>query len=106
MQNPYNNYLKRQKQKPISNFKEKVANSLSGQALNNTTLPTAIQRNIQKGVEPNTPVTGTVTSNFNAGVKPNKSVGATVTSDFNTGVKPTTSPNVIQGTLNTATPPK
>ena len=39
MQNPYNNYLKRQKQQPINNFKEKVKNSLSGKVINNTTTP-------------------------------------------------------------------
>lgn len=39
MQNQYNNYLKRQKQQPINNFKEKVRNSLSGKTVNNTTMP-------------------------------------------------------------------
>ena len=39
MQNPYNNYLKRQKQQPINNFKEKIKNSLNGKAINNTTTP-------------------------------------------------------------------
>ena len=39
MQNPYNNYLKRQKQTSTNNFKEKVANSLAGKTLNNTTTP-------------------------------------------------------------------
>lgn len=39
MQNQYNNYLKRQKQQPINNFKEKVTNSLSGKTINNTTTP-------------------------------------------------------------------
>ena len=39
MQNQYNNYLKRQKQQPINNFKEKVTNSLSGKRINNTTTP-------------------------------------------------------------------
>ena len=29
MQNQYNNYLKRQKQQPINNFKEKITNSLN-----------------------------------------------------------------------------
>ena len=39
MQNQYNNYLKRQKQQPINNFKEKVRNSLNGKTINNTTMP-------------------------------------------------------------------
>ena len=39
MQNQYNNYLKRQKQQPINNFKEKITNSLSGKTINNTTTP-------------------------------------------------------------------
>lgn len=39
MQNQYNNYLKRQKQQPINNFKEKVKNSLNGKTINNTTMP-------------------------------------------------------------------
>lgn len=39
MQNQYNNYLKRQKQQPINNFKEKVRNSLNGKTVNNTTMP-------------------------------------------------------------------
>ena len=39
MQNPYNNFLKRQKTTATNNFKEKVANSLSGKALNNTSMP-------------------------------------------------------------------
>ena len=37
MQNAYNNYIKRQKQNATVNFKEKVANSLNGKALNTTT---------------------------------------------------------------------
>ena len=37
MQNAYNNYIKRQKQNATGNFKEKVANSLSGKKLNTTT---------------------------------------------------------------------
>lgn len=39
MQNSYNNFLKRQKTTATNNFKEKVANSLSGKALNNTSMP-------------------------------------------------------------------
>ena len=42
MQNQYNNYLKRQKQQPINNFKEKVKNSLSGKTVNNTTMPNTV----------------------------------------------------------------
>ena len=37
MQNAYNNYIKRQKQNATGNFKEKVANSLSGKKLNTIT---------------------------------------------------------------------
>lgn len=37
MQNAYNNYIKRQKQNATGNFKEKVANSLSGKKINTTT---------------------------------------------------------------------
>ena len=51
MQNPYNNYLKRQKQQPMNNFKEKVKNSLSGKTLNNTTLPNTAQSNIQSNIQ-------------------------------------------------------
>lgn len=42
MQNQYNNYLKRQKQQPINNFKEKVKNSLNGKTVNNTTMPNTV----------------------------------------------------------------
>ena len=51
MQNPYNNYLKRQKQQPMNNFKEKVRNSLSGKTINNTTLPNTAQSNIQSNIQ-------------------------------------------------------
>ena len=51
MQNPYNNYLKRQKQQPMNNFKEKVKNSLSGKTINNTTLPNTAQSNIQSNIQ-------------------------------------------------------
>ena len=50
MQNQYNNYLKRQKQQPINNFKEKVRNSLNGKTVNNTTMPNTTQANIQNKV--------------------------------------------------------
>lgn len=37
VQNMYNNYIKRQTQKPLNNFKEKVVNSLSGVSTQKTT---------------------------------------------------------------------
>ena len=51
MQNQYNNYLKRQKQQPINNFKEKVRNSLNGKTVNNTTMPNTAQTKIQNKVK-------------------------------------------------------
>ena len=59
MQNQYNNYLKRQKQQPINNFKEKVKNSLNGKTINNTTMPNTAQTNIQNKVRAMTPNNGT-----------------------------------------------
>lgn len=61
MQNQYNNYLKRQKQQPINNFKEKVRNSLNGKTVNNTTMPNTAQTNIQNKVKAMTPTNGTST---------------------------------------------
>ena len=61
MQNQYNNYLKRQKQQPINNFKEKVRNSLNGKTVNNTTMPNTAQANIQNKVKAMTPTNGTST---------------------------------------------
>jgi len=61
MQNQYNNYLKRQKQQPINNFKEKVRNSLNGKTVNNTTMPNTTQANIQNKVKAMTPTNGTST---------------------------------------------
>lgn len=61
MQNQYNNYLKRQKQQPINNFKEKVRNSLNGKVVNNTTMPNTTKTNIQNKVKAMTPVSGTST---------------------------------------------
>lgn len=61
MQNQYNNYLKRQKQQPINNFKEKVRNSLNGKVINNTTMPNTTKTNIQNKVKAMTPINGTST---------------------------------------------
>ena len=61
MQNQYNNYLKRQKQQPINNFKEKVRNSLNGKTVNNTTMPNTTQSKIQNKVKAMTPTNGTST---------------------------------------------
>lgn len=67
MQNQYNNYLKRQKQQPINNFKEKVINSLNGKTVNNTTTPNTTQATIQNKVKAMTPKTGTSTNTIGSG---------------------------------------
>ena len=67
MQNQYNNYLKRQKQQPINNFKEKVRNSLNGKTVNNTTMPNTTQAKIQNKVKSMTPTTGTSTNTIGSG---------------------------------------
>ena len=67
MQNQYNNYLKRQKQQPINNFKEKVRNSLNGKTVNNTTMPNTTQATIQNKVKAMTPTTGTSTNTTGSG---------------------------------------
>lgn len=67
MQNQYNNYLKRQKQQPINNFKEKVRNSLNGKTVNNTTMPNTTQAKIQNKVKAMTPTTGTSTNTTGSG---------------------------------------
>ena len=67
MQNQYNNYLKRQKQQPINNFKEKVINSLNGKTVNNTTMPNTTQAKIQNKVKAMTPTTGMSTNTIGSG---------------------------------------
>ena len=67
MQNQYNNYLKRQKQQPINNFKEKVRNSLNGKTVNNTTMPNTTQAKIQNKVKAMTPTTGASTNTIGSG---------------------------------------
>lgn len=67
MQNQYNNYLKRQKQQPINNFKEKVRNSLNGKTVNNTTMPNTTQAKIQNKVKAMTPTIGTSTNTIGSG---------------------------------------
>lgn len=99
MQNAYNNYLKRQKQKPMNNFKEKVANSLSGKALNNTTMPnttpsqSSIQSAIQKKIQPKT--TPTTTNNVTGGI-------TTPVQTLNNTNTRTITPNVLQTPSNTS----
>lgn len=67
MQNQYNNYLKRQKQQPINNFKEKVINSLNGKTVNNTTMPNTVQTKVQNKVKAMTPTSGTSTNTIGSG---------------------------------------
>lgn len=67
MQNQYNNYLKRQKQQPINNFKEKVRNSLNGKTVNNTMMPNTAQTTIQNKVKAMTPTSGTSTNTIGSG---------------------------------------
>ena len=52
VQNNYNNYIKRQAQKSSNNnFKEKVANSLAGKTVNNTTATTTTRYEPTTGFE-------------------------------------------------------
>ena len=95
MQNQYNNYLKRQKQQPINNFKEKVKNSLNGKTINNTTMPNTAQANIQNKVKAMTPnsSTNTIGSGNASGV----TTPVQTPSNTNTNV---TTPNASQTPLN------
>ena len=92
MQNQYNNYLKRQKQQPINNFKEKVANSLSGKTINNTTTP-----NI------NNPVANKLRANMNVATQGSTSQSKSVqpNNNINTQQIVTTPPNTQQTPQNT-----
>ena len=95
MQNQYNNYLKRQKQQPINNFKEKVKNSLNGKTINNTTMPNTAQTNIQNKVRAMTPNSGT--STIGSGSASGATTPVQTPSNTNTNV---TTPNVSQTPLN------
>ena len=95
MQNQYNNYLKRQKQQPINNFKEKVKNSLNGKTVNNTTMPNTAQTNIQNKVRAMTPNNGT--STIGSGSASGVTTPVQTPSNTNTNV---TTPNASQTPLN------
>ena len=95
MQNQYNNYLKRQKQQPINNFKEKVKNSLNGKTINNTTMPNTAQTNIQNKVKAMTPNSGT--STIGSGNVSGVTTPVQTPSNTNTNV---TTPNASQTPLN------
>ena len=95
MQNQYNNYLKRQKQQPINNFKEKVKNSLNGKTINNTTMPNTAQTNIQNKVKAMTPNSGT--STIGSGNASSVTTPVQTSSNTNTNV---TTPNTSQTPLN------
>ena len=95
MQNQYNNYLKRQKQQPINNFKEKVKNSLNGKTINNTTTPNTAQTNIQNKVRAMTPNNGT--STIGSGNVSGVTTPVQTPSNTNTNV---TTPNASQTPLN------
>lgn len=97
MQNQYNNYLKRQKQQPINNFKEKVRNSLNGKTVNNTTMPNTTQAKIQNKVKAMTPTTGTSTNTIGSGSA--SGVVTPVQTPNNINTKPIT-PNASQTPLN------
>lgn len=95
MQNQYNNYLKRQKQQPINNFKEKVKNSLNGKTINNTTMPNTAQTNVQNKVRAMTPNSGT--STIGSGSASGVTTPVQTPSNTNTNV---TTPNTSQTPLN------
>ena len=92
MQNQYNNYLKRQKQQPINNFKEKVTNSLSGKTINNTTMPNT-----------SNPVANKLRANMNVATQGSTSQSKSVqpNNNINTQQIVTTPPNTQQTPQNT-----
>lgn len=92
MQNQYNNYLKRQKQQPINNFKEKVRNSLSGKTVNNTTMPNTT----------NTPKVVGSTNKVGTGSVSGISTPAQAPNNINTN---TNTPNASQTPLNASETP-
>lgn len=118
MQNPYNNYLKRQKQQPMNNFKEKVKNSLSGKTINNTTLPNTAQSNIQSNIQQKTrtvnPVNAVspVTMDLNPVTPDVNKVGTGALSGVSTPVETpaqvntnVTTPNALETPLNVSETP-
>ena len=100
MQNQYNNYLKRQKQQPINNFKEKVKNSLNGKTINNTTMPNTAQTNVQNKVRAMTPNNGT--STIGSGSASGVTTPVQTPSNINTNI---TTPNASQTPLNASETP-
>ena len=92
MQNQYNNYLKRQKQQPINNFKEKVRNSLNGKTVNNTTMPNT-----------NNPVANKLRANMNIATQGSANQSKSVQPTINTNTQQivTTPPNTQQTPQNT-----
>ena len=100
MQNQYNNYLKRQKQQPINNFKEKVKNSLNGKTINNTTMPNTAQANIQNKVRAMTPNNGT--STIGSGSASGVTTPVQTPNNINTNI---TTPNASQTPLNASETP-
>ena len=97
MQNQYNNYLKRQKQQPINNFKEKVKNSLNGKTVNNTTMPNTAQANIQNKVKAMTPTNGTSTNTIGSGSASGVVTPVQTPNNTNTKIAPA---NVLETPLN------
>ncbi len=97
MQNQYNNYLKRQKQQPINNFKEKVINSLNGKTVNNTTMPNTTQATIQNKVKAMTPKTGTSTNTIGSGSASGVSTPVQTSNNINSRA---ITPNASQTPLN------
>ena len=91
MQNQYNNYLKRQKQQPINNFKEKVTNSLSGKRINNTTMPNT-----------NNPVANKLRANMNVATQGSTSQSKSIQPTINTNTQQiiSTPPNTQQAPQN------
>lgn len=102
MQNQYNNYLKRQKQQPINNFKEKVRNSLSGKTVNNTTMPNTAQAKIQNKVKAMTPTTGMSTNTIGTGSVSGVSTPVQTPNNINSRA---ITPNVSQTPLNASETP-
>lgn len=108
MQNQYNNYLKRQKQQPINNFKEKVRNSLNGKTVNNTTMPNTTQTTIQNKIKAMTPTTGTSTNTTSSGSASGISTPVQIPNNINSrAIIPNTSQtplNASEGTPVITTP--
>lgn len=108
MQNQYNNYLKRQKQQPINNFKEKVINSLNGKTVNNTTMPNTVQTKVQNKVKAMTPTSGTSTNTIGSGSASGVSTPVQTPNNINSrAITPNTSQtplNASEGTPVITTP--